>query len=203
MTSLWIALCRAAGIKARYKILKTISDDVTVNLDTAEIPGLEEAGQAMLPDTLIVAIGHVLADLLNTGVPHPEGEACIDGKWVVADVGMRPEIEAHAGTRPSCAISPNRAFHAVSYSRSTRADTSSRRLQHFVHAGDRVLVKLNLSMSKPPDRVITTHPAMVQAIVELINVFPCAISPDPESCAKRFFYYAVNDSSGRAGSQLR
>ena len=52
----------------------------------------------MLPETLVVAIGHVLPDLLNTGVPHPEGEACIDGKWVVADVGMRPEIEAHAGT---------------------------------------------------------------------------------------------------------
>ena len=33
MTSLWIALCRAAGIKARYKILKAMSDDVAVNLD--------------------------------------------------------------------------------------------------------------------------------------------------------------------------
>jgi uncharacterized protein (DUF362 family)/Pyruvate/2-oxoacid:ferredoxin oxidoreductase delta subunit len=42
-------------------------------------------------------------------------------------------------------------------------------LQNFVKEGDRVLVKLNLSMPKPPDRVITTHPAVVQAVVEWIQ----------------------------------
>jgi hypothetical protein len=97
LTSLWIALCRAAGIKARYKIFKAMSDDVAMNLDMVEILGPGETEQEMLPDLLIVAIGHVLPDLLNTGMPHPEGEVCIDGKWVVADVGMRPEIESHEG----------------------------------------------------------------------------------------------------------
>ena len=42
-------------------------------------------------------------------------------------------------------------------------------LGSFVKEGDRVLVKLNLSMSKPPDRAITTHPAVAQAVVESIQ----------------------------------
>ena len=85
LTSLWIALCRAAGIKARYKEFRTRLDDVAMRLDVAEMMALDEAEQAMLPD------------LLNTGMPHPEGEACIDGKWVVADVGVRPELHAQSG----------------------------------------------------------------------------------------------------------
>ena len=85
LISLWIALCRAAGIKARYKMFKTMMNDVVVNLDMIEMLGLGETEQEMLPD------------ILNTAIGHGTGEACIDGKWVVADVGMRPEVEAHAG----------------------------------------------------------------------------------------------------------
>ena len=42
-------------------------------------------------------------------------------------------------------------------------------LRNFVKEGDRVLVKLNLSMPKPPEAAITTHPAVAQAVVESIQ----------------------------------
>ncbi|MGB9370473.1 MAG: DUF362 domain-containing protein [Halobacteriota archaeon] len=42
-------------------------------------------------------------------------------------------------------------------------------LKNFVKEGDRVLVKLNLSMPKPPEAAITTHPAVAQAVVESIQ----------------------------------
>jgi hypothetical protein len=85
LISLWIALCRAAGIKARYKRFKTLLNDVAMGLDVTKIVSLEETEQAMLPE------------LLNVEMGHAEGEACIDGKWVVADVGMSPEMQAHSG----------------------------------------------------------------------------------------------------------
>ena len=36
-------------------------------------------------------------DMFNSGTPEGEGEVCIDGKWVVGHVAMRPEIYARAG----------------------------------------------------------------------------------------------------------
>jgi hypothetical protein len=86
-TSLWIALCRAAGIKARYKMFQTVISDVVTDLKLTEFTDLTEAEQATMTDAFN-----------NTGVGHSEGEACIDRKWVVADVGMRPELYAQAGT---------------------------------------------------------------------------------------------------------
>jgi Transglutaminase-like superfamily len=85
-TCLWIALCRAAGIKARYKEFKTMLNDVAIDLQAAEIMGLTETEKAMIP--------HVL----NMGLTKQQGEACIGGKWVVADVGSRPELYAQSGT---------------------------------------------------------------------------------------------------------
>ena len=37
------------------------------------------------------------ANMFNTGTPEGEGEVCIDGKWVVGHVAMRPELLARAG----------------------------------------------------------------------------------------------------------
>ena len=85
-TCLWIALCRAAGIKARYKEFKTRMDDVAMRLDVVDLLDLGEAEQAMIPS------------VLNTETPVVEGEACIGGRWVVADVGDRPELHAQYGT---------------------------------------------------------------------------------------------------------
>jgi hypothetical protein len=60
LISVWIALCRAAGIRARYKTFNlTFSEDSPV----ADMPGLE---------------------MFNTGsTPEAEGEVYVDGKWVV------------------------------------------------------------------------------------------------------------------------
>jgi len=85
LTSAWVALCRAAGIKARYKSFKTMMNDVVIGLDVAEMMNLEKSEQALIPS------------MFNLGTPHPEGEACIDGKWVVAEVGVRPEFNAQSG----------------------------------------------------------------------------------------------------------
>jgi hypothetical protein len=86
VTSLWLALCRAAGIKARYKEFKTMLNDIAIDLNAADILGLTETEQAMIPD------------VLNMGMSKIQGEAYIDDKWVVADVGVRPELYAQAGT---------------------------------------------------------------------------------------------------------
>ena len=85
-TCLWIALCRAAGIKARYKEFKTMMDDVAMQLDVVDLMDLGEAEQAMIPS------------VLNTETAVLEGEACLGGRWVVADVGDTPELLAQYGS---------------------------------------------------------------------------------------------------------
>jgi Transglutaminase-like superfamily len=85
LTTLWIALCRAAGIKARYKEFKTMLNDAVMRLDVAEMMDLTETERALIPN------------LLNTGISVMEGEACIDGKWVVGDAGEKPELYAQYG----------------------------------------------------------------------------------------------------------
>jgi hypothetical protein len=79
LLSVWIALCRATGIKARYK---------TFNM--------------MMPSELVPKQMNeqtaTSLDVFNTGgTPEGEGEVYIDDKWVVGHVAMRPEIYAGAG----------------------------------------------------------------------------------------------------------
>ncbi|HYC19421.1 MAG TPA: transglutaminase family protein [Candidatus Bathyarchaeia archaeon] len=84
LISVWIALCRAAGIKARYKTFKMMLPD-------------EFMRQAMTERSEMMA-GQMTANMFNTGgTPEGEGEVCIDGKWVVGHVAMRPEILAGGG----------------------------------------------------------------------------------------------------------
>jgi len=78
LISVFIALCRAAGIKARYKTFKMKLPEAIMNIEMDE----QEA---------------MTADMFNMGTPEGEGEAYIDGTWVVAHVAMRPEILAIAG----------------------------------------------------------------------------------------------------------
>ena len=78
LISVFIALCRAAGIKARYKTYRMKLPEAIMNVEKSE----QEA---------------MTADLFNMGVPEGEGEAYIDGTWMVAHVVMRPEIYAIAG----------------------------------------------------------------------------------------------------------
>ena len=76
----FIALCRAAGIKARYKVfaMNMIQAwyDAIVEIDPLVKKWYDSMGYFML---------------------EGEGEAFIDGKWVVAHVGPKAERQAAAG----------------------------------------------------------------------------------------------------------
>jgi hypothetical protein len=75
--SVFIALCRAAGIPARYKFfaLTMLDDWMAPALDRA--PLLKQWSDAM---------GYFLL--------HGEGEVLLDGKWITADVGAEPTRQA-------------------------------------------------------------------------------------------------------------
>jgi Transglutaminase-like superfamily len=75
--SVFIALCRAAGIPARYKFfaLTLLDDFVAPSLD--RVPLLKQWSDAM---------GYFLL--------HGAGEVYIDGKWITADVGAEPTRQA-------------------------------------------------------------------------------------------------------------
>jgi hypothetical protein len=75
--SLFIALCRAAGIRARYKFF------ALTMLDTWMAPALEHAP---LMKKWYDAMGFFLL--------HGEGEVYIEGKWITADVGAEPQRQA-------------------------------------------------------------------------------------------------------------
>jgi hypothetical protein len=79
LINVFVALCRAAGIKARYKtyILK-LTEEI---LDSAQ----DERARLV----------HMLFNF--GGTSEGEGEAYVDGKWVVAHVAMRPEFYANVG----------------------------------------------------------------------------------------------------------
>jgi hypothetical protein len=80
LISVFIALCRAAGIKARYKMfaMNMIKAwyDTTISVDPLIKKWYDSMGYFMI---------------------EGEGEAYIDGKWVVAHVGPRAERQAASG----------------------------------------------------------------------------------------------------------
>jgi hypothetical protein len=76
----FIALCRAAGIKARYKVF-------AMNMIQAWYDSVVEAD--LLVKKWYDAMGYFMLE--------GEGEAFIDGKWVVAHVGPRAPRQAAAG----------------------------------------------------------------------------------------------------------
>ena len=77
--STFVALCRAAGIKARYKLYS-----LTV---------IEAWEDTLVVDPLIKK----WSDAMGYFMLHGEGEAYVDGKWVVCDVGPTPERQAASG----------------------------------------------------------------------------------------------------------
>jgi len=80
LISVFIALCRAAGIKARYKMY-------AINMI--------QAWQAAVID--VDPLTKKWYDSLGYFVIEGEGEAFIDGRWVVAHVGPTKERQAAAG----------------------------------------------------------------------------------------------------------
>jgi hypothetical protein len=75
--SVFIALCRAGGIPARYKFF------ALTMLDNWIAPALDHAP---LMKQWYDAMGFFLL--------HGEGEVFIDGKWITADVGAEPQRQA-------------------------------------------------------------------------------------------------------------
>jgi len=80
LISAFIALCRAAGIKARYKVF-------AMNMIKAWYNSIVEA------DPLVKKWYDSMGYFMLEG----EGEAFIDGRWVVAHVGPKAERQAAAG----------------------------------------------------------------------------------------------------------
>ena len=74
--SVFVALCRAAGIKARYKLYSMTMIDAWSDTVAAD-PMVKKWSDAM---------GYFMI--------HGEGEAFIDGEWMVGDVGPTPERQA-------------------------------------------------------------------------------------------------------------
>jgi hypothetical protein len=80
LISVFIALCRAAGIKARYKVFST---------------QMIQAWRAAMVD--VDPLVKKWYDLLGYFLLEGEGEAYVDGRWVVAHVGPTAERQAAAG----------------------------------------------------------------------------------------------------------
>lgn len=78
--SLFIALCRAGGIKARYKLYAPVFTEAWYD----HLIGTDPLAQQWYN-----AMGYFLL--------HGEGEVYIDGKWIVADVAPTPERQAAQG----------------------------------------------------------------------------------------------------------
>ena len=80
LINVWIALCRSAGIKARYKIYEIVFSE-----------GMQS--QFVVADPLLL----MLTDSAGGGLLEAEGEACVDGKWMVGHPVLSPEMQAVAG----------------------------------------------------------------------------------------------------------
>lgn len=78
--SVFIALCRAAGLKARYKLYALSVIQAWQNTFFNQDPLMREWYDAM---------GYFML--------HGEGEVYIDGRWIVGDVGPTPERQVAAG----------------------------------------------------------------------------------------------------------
>jgi hypothetical protein len=77
--TVFVALCRAAGIKARYKLYS--------------LTMIQAWEDTMIVDPLVKKF----QDAMGYFMIHGEGEVFLDGKWVVCDVGPTPE--RHAATK--------------------------------------------------------------------------------------------------------
>jgi hypothetical protein len=77
--SIFIALCRAAGIPARYKFFSLTMLDNWMGASMDRAPLMKQWYDAM-----------------GAFLLHGEGEVYLDGKWIIADVGAEPQRQAAA-----------------------------------------------------------------------------------------------------------
>jgi len=78
--TVFVALCRAAGIKARYKLYS--------------LTMIQAWEDTMIVDPMVKKF----QDAMGYFMIHGEGEVFLDGKWVVCDVGPTPERQASTKT---------------------------------------------------------------------------------------------------------
>ena len=78
--TVFVALCRAAGIKARYKLYS--------------LTMIQAWEDTMIVDSMVKKF----QDAMGYFMIHGEGEVFLDGKWVVCDVGPTPERQAATKT---------------------------------------------------------------------------------------------------------
>ena len=74
--TVFVALCRAAGIKARYKLYS--------------LTMIQAWEDTMIVDPMVKKF----QDAMGYFMIHGEGEVFLDGKWIVCDVGPTPERQA-------------------------------------------------------------------------------------------------------------
>jgi hypothetical protein len=74
--TVFVALCRAAGIKARYKLYS--------------LTMIQAWEDTMMVDPMVKKFEEAMGYFMI----HGEGEVFLDGKWVVCDVGPTPERQA-------------------------------------------------------------------------------------------------------------
>jgi uncharacterized protein (DUF362 family)/Pyruvate/2-oxoacid:ferredoxin oxidoreductase delta subunit len=79
-------------------------------------------------------------------------------------------------------------------------------IDHFVRPGERILLKPNLLSPAPPEKAITTHPAVVRAAIELVREaggYPLiGDSPGMASLAKAAGRAGIQEVAERAGVEL-
>ncbi len=79
LSNVFIALCRSAGIKARYKNYKM------------RVHGIEQ--DVLVPDSVMQELFNAMGGVVAEG----ECEVCIDDEWVVAHLATSPEAAAGPG----------------------------------------------------------------------------------------------------------
>ncbi len=83
-------------------------------------------------------------------------------------------------------------------------------LNHFVQTGQKVLLKVNLLMKKPPEAAVTTHPALVEAIINKIHALGAKViiadspgGPFTRSWLKGIYHdTGMEEVAARTGAQL-
>jgi len=87
-SNLLIALCRAGGLKARYRATPSIELDQRMKDFVTELTRALELNESF---------GSILSDFLNILPGHELAEVQVDGRWIPADPTFQDELEAVAG----------------------------------------------------------------------------------------------------------
>ena len=83
-------------------------------------------------------------------------------------------------------------------------------LEHFVQPGQKVLLKVNLLMKKPPEAAVTTHPSLVEALINKIHVLGAKViiadspgGPFTKSWIKGIYHESgMEEITQKTGAQL-